>query len=120
MKKIISYYQKAKQWCIENPKKVYAYAMVLLGIFLIISIIQVFCPPKSEKRLNNMPLLFQKSDAVKQKIELTQQQKEEKIRLIIREIETFKEKKDKGQLTKEDSLRIDYLYNQYQKIQNEK
>nr|DAC75472.1 TPA_exp: hypothetical protein [Elizabethkingia anophelis]DAC75603.1 TPA_exp: hypothetical protein [Elizabethkingia anophelis]DAC75639.1 TPA_exp: hypothetical protein [Elizabethkingia anophelis]DAC75668.1 TPA_exp: hypothetical protein [Elizabethkingia anophelis]DAC76291.1 TPA_exp: hypothetical protein [Elizabethkingia anophelis] len=35
---------------------------------------------------------------------------------IVKELELFKLKRDKGSLTKADSLRIDYLFNQYQKL----
>ena len=37
---------------------------------------------------------------------------------IVNELKTLKVKKDRNALQKEDSLRIEYLYNQYQKLKN--
>jgi hypothetical protein len=37
---------------------------------------------------------------------------------IVNELKTLKVKRDQNALKKEDSLRIDYLFNQYQKLKN--
>ena len=41
-----------------------------------------------------------------------------KMEKIVNELKMFKEKNDRQLLTKEDSVRIDYLYNQYQNLKN--
>ena len=37
---------------------------------------------------------------------------------IVRELQKYKEKKDNGELNQSDSIRKDYLFNEYQKIKN--
>ena len=44
---------------------------------------------------------------------------EKEMEKIVNELKLLKVKSDRKELQKEDSLRIDYLFNQYQKLRNE-
>jgi hypothetical protein len=44
---------------------------------------------------------------------------EKEMEKIVNELKSLKVKSDRKELQKEDSLRIDYLFNQYQKLRNE-
>ena len=43
---------------------------------------------------------------------------EEKIEVIVKELQSLKKKRESGPLAKNDSLRIEYLFNQYQNLKN--
>ncbi|MCB4235773.1 hypothetical protein LDL59_13655 [Kaistella anthropi] len=43
---------------------------------------------------------------------------EKEMEKIVNELQTLKLKRDRKELQKEDSLRIEYLYNQYQELKN--
>lgn len=119
MNKILTYYQKVTLWCLNNPKKVFIYGMISLSLFFVLSVVQFFYH-KDDKEALLIPALYQKSD---EEISLKSQEranKNIKIKKIVEELNTFRKRRDEGLLTKADSLRIDYLYNQYQKLNNEK
>ena len=44
---------------------------------------------------------------------------EKEMAKIVTELKSLKVKSDRKELQKEDSLRIDYLFNQYQKLRND-
>ena len=61
------------------------------------------------------PILYSKSK-MEQNTNVNNEKEMEK---IVNELKSLKVKSDRKELQKEDSLRIDYLFNQYQKLRNE-
>lgn len=58
--------------------------------------------------------MYSKSENKKQELDSRETQMEK----IVKELQKFKAKREKGILQKNDSLRIDYLFNQYQQLKN--
>ena len=106
--------QKWLQWAVQNPKKFFTYSMILLSVSFIGSLIQgIFFPSETAFKIRP-PVLYSKSK-MSQNPPVNNDQEMEK---IVNELKTLKEKRDQNALEKEDSLRIDYLFNQYQKLKN--
>ena len=51
-------------------------------------------------------------------IDLVEHKNDQKINVIVNELQSLKKKRESGPLSKNDSLRIEYLFNQYQKLKN--
>lgn len=106
--------QKWLQWAVQNPKKFFMYSMILLSVSFIGSLIQgIFFPSETAFKIRP-PVLYSKSK-MSQNPSLNNDKEMEK---IVNELKTLKVKRDQNALKKEDSLRIDYLFNQYQKLKN--
>ena len=105
---------RLKEWIYQHPKKVYRYIMVVLVIsFGLIFIQYHFFTPKLSIG-NKIPTMYSESDQVKADMDKS----EEKIEVIVKELQTLKKKRESGPLTNNDSLRIEYLFNQYQNLKN--
>lgn len=106
--------QKWLQWAVQNPKKFFIYSMILLSVSFIASLIQgIFFP--SETAFKIRPLVLYSKNKTTQNLSANNDKEMEK---IVNELKTLKLKRDRKALKKEDSLRIDYLFNQYQKLKN--
>ena len=105
---------RLKDWIYKNPKKVYRYVMVVLVIsFGLIFIQYYFFKPKLST-VNKIPTMYSESDQIKADMDKNDQ----KINVIVNELQSLKKKRESGPLSKNDSLRIEYLFNQYQKLKN--
>lgn len=103
-----------KDWVMKHPKESYKYVMILLLVSFAFSLIQYFFfTPKIAKSLV-IPEMYSKSDKIKADLD----QKDQKTEIIIKELEEYKIKRENAPLTKTDSLRIEYLFNQYQNLKN--
>lgn len=107
--------KKWLRWSVENPKKFYMYSMIFLSVSLIISISQAIIFPSDMTFRIKPPILYSKSSAGHQ----SQSKSGKVVQDIVSELQMLKEKRDRGELLKEDSLRIEYLFNQYQNLKNE-
>ena len=58
--------------------------------------------------------MYSESDQVKAKMD----ESEKKMEAVVKELQLLKTKREEGPLTKNDSLRIEYLFNQYQTLKN--
>ena len=106
--------QKWLQWTVQNPKKFFTYSMILLSVSFIGSLIQgVFFPSQTAFKITP-PVLYSKNKTA-QNLTANNEKEMEK---IVTELKTLKVKRDQNALKNEDSLRIDYLFNQYQKLKN--
>ena len=103
-----------KQWIIIHPKKVYGYVMIILLISFGLIFIQYFYFTPKYSFINNIPNLYSKSDQTKSDMDKTEQ----KMGSVVKELQQLKNKRENGPLTKGDSLRIEYLFNQYQTLKN--
>ena len=104
--------QKLLQWVVQNPKKFFTYSMILLLVSFIGSLIQgIFFPSETAFKIRP-PVLYSKSKT-NQNLSVNNEKEMEK---IVNELKSLKVKRDQNALEKEDSLRIDYLFNQYQKL----
>ena len=107
--------QKWLNWAVQNPKKFFIYSMVLLSVSFIASLIQgIFFPSETAFKIRP-PVLYSKNKTTQN---LTANNDKE-MGKIVNELKSLKVKSDRKELQKEDSLRIDYLFNQYQKLRNE-
>ena len=105
---------RLKEWIYKHPKKVYRYIMVVLVLsFGLIFIQYHFFTPKLSIG-NKIPIMYSESDQVKADMDKS----EEKIDVIVSELQSLKKKRESGPLSKNDSLRIEYLFNQYQTLKN--
>ena len=106
--------QKWMRWAVNNPKKFYIYAMVFLSLSFIGSLIQgVFFPSDTTFKIKP-PALYTKSSTT----EIGFKNNEKEMEKIVNELKILKTKRDQKALLKTDSLRIEYLYNQYQQLKN--
>ena len=88
--------------------------MVLLSVSFIASLIQgIFFPSETAFKIRP-PVLYSKNKTTQNLSENNDKEMEK----IVNELKTLKVKRDQNSLKKEDSLRIDYLFNQYQKLKN--
>ena len=103
-----------KDWVMKHPKESYKYVMILLLVSFAFSFIQYFFfTPKVAKSLV-LPEMYSKSDQIKTELD----QKDQKTEVIVKELEEFNAKREIAPLTKTDSLRVDYLFKQYQILKN--
>lgn len=106
--------KKCLIWSVENPKKFFSYSMIFLSASFIISILQgIFF--RSEMNFKIKPPLLYSKSAVTQN---TQVNNKKEMGKIVGELEGLKVKRDRKELLKEDSLRIEFLFNQYQNLKN--
>ncbi|MCY0979277.1 hypothetical protein PGH12_01885 [Chryseobacterium wangxinyae] len=106
--------QKWLQWAVQNPKKFFTYSMILLSVSFIGSLIQgIFFTSETAFKIRP-PVLYSKNKTT-QNLTANNDKEMEK---IVNELKALKVKRDQNTLKKEDSLRIDYLFNQYQKLKN--
>ena len=112
--KIKKEYNEIIVWLKANPKTFFKYSLIILIASFCISLLQFFLFPSKEIYTIQVPTLYSKSSNIKQNEII----KEEKMGKIVRELQKYKEKKDNGELNQSDSIRIDYLFNEYQKIKN--
>jgi len=106
--------QKWLNWATQNPKKIFIYSMVFLSVSFIGSLIQgIFFPSDNAFKIKP-PILYSKSKMEQN----TSVNNEKEMAKIVNELKSLKVKSDHRELQKEDSLRIDYLFNQYQKLKN--
>lgn len=102
-----------KEWVMKHPKQVYKNVMFILIIsFGFIFIQHFYFSPRIS--LSNTPDFYSKSDEVKMEMKET----EMKMENIVVELQQLKSKRADGPLATNDSLRIEYLFNQYQKLKN--
>ena len=112
--KIKKEYNEIIVWLKANPKAFFKYSLIILIASFCFSLLQFFLFPSKEIYTIKVPPLYSKSSILKQNEII----KEEKMGKIVRELQKYKEKKENGKLNRSDSIRIDYLFNEYQKIKN--
>ena len=88
--------------------------MIFLSVSFIGSLIQgIFFPSDNAFKIKP-PILYSKSKMEQN----TSVNNEKEMAKIVNELKSLKVKSDHRELQKEDSLQIDYLFNQYQKLRN--
>ena len=107
--------QKCMQWIVHHPKKFFAYSMIFLSVSFIGSLIQGIFFPSETVFTIKPPVLYSKS----QMAHSPTVNNEKAMKKIVEELKILKVKRDRKQLQKEDSLRIEYLFNQFQKLKTQ-
>lgn len=108
--------QKWLNWATQNPKKFFTYSMIFLSVSFIGSLIQgIFFPSDTAFKIKP-PILYSKSKMAQN----TLVNNEKEMEKIVSELKLLKMKRDRKELKKEDSLRIEYLFNQYQQLKNDR
>ncbi len=106
--------QKWLGWSVKNPKKFFTYSMIFLSVSFLISILQgIFFPSDMTFKIKP-PILYSKSSVAQN----NQAKNSKEMDKIVVELQLLKVKRDRGELLKVDSLRIEYLFNQYQSLKN--
>lgn len=104
-----SYFGK---WAYANPKKFYTYAMTIIVLSFVIN---TFFDIKNSKNKYQspytIPVLFEKTETMK-----NDESQRAQLEAINAELRQLKPKRDNGTLTPADSLRIEFLYKQYQAL----
>ena len=98
----------------NRPKKIlisFLIFLVLSGIFAVVR--EIYFPPKVT--FTSIPSIYAQSDKEKEKLQL----KEAQLEKVMKELHSFQEKEKMKILTRNDSMRIEYLYNKYKKLKNE-
>lgn len=101
-------------WIVNNPKKFFTYSMVFLSLSFIGSLIQgIFYPSENAFKIKP-PILYSKNQTTQTALVNNDKEMEK----IVNELKLLKVKRDRNELQKEDSLRIEYLFDQFQKLKN--
>ncbi|REC61287.1 hypothetical protein DRF65_16350 [Chryseobacterium pennae] len=106
--------QKCIQWIVRHPKKFFTYSMIFLSVSFIGSLIQGIFFPSETVFTIKPPVLYSKSQMAQNPTVNNEKEMEK----IVEDLKSLKEKRDRKQLQKEDSLRIEYLFSQYQQLKN--
>lgn len=109
--------QTGKKWLdrvAKNPKRFFVYSMIILSISFIGSLIQGIYFP-SQKTFTIKPPVLYSNSGISQNTVSAQDTEMEK---IVNELKFLKEKRDRNALQKEDSLRIEFLFNRYQQLKD--
>lgn len=101
-------------WIKQHPIQVFKYSVILLILSFGVSLLQYFFSPNQSVFVAPIPSIYSKSENKKQELD----NREIKMEKIVKELQQFKSKRDNEILQKSDSLRIDYLFNQYQQLKN--
>ena len=115
----MKFFANIKKWIVTNPKKFYFYAMILLVVSFIANTIFDIYAYKTETRKPKfiVPSLYRGTDMVASEYENRLKERE----MIAQELAEFKSKHKQGTaFTPADSLRIQYLCEQYQTLKNGK
>lgn len=111
--------EKFKQyvhWANEEnrPKKFLIFFLIFLFLSSIFAVVrEIYFPPQAT--FTSIPMMYAESDKEKAKFQL----KEAELEKVMKEIYQFQQKQKQVGLTKSDSVRIEYLYNEYKKLKNE-
>src|SRR5690554_786045 len=106
--------RKWLDWAVKNPKRFFTYSMIFLSVAFVLSMIQgIFFSPETLFKIRT-PALYSKSSTVHH----TTVNNDKEMGKIVEELKALKVKRDQNTLQREDSLRIEYLFNQYQKLKN--
>lgn len=106
--------EKCLDWLVKNPKRFFMYSMIFLFSSFIVSIVQGVFFPSDMKFKSMPPVLYSKSSVTQSALVNNNKQMEK----IVDELKVLKGKRDRKELKQEDSLRIEYLFNQYQHLKN--
>ncbi len=99
---------------VNNPKKIYLYSMIFLSVSYVGSLIQgIFFPSETNFKIRP-PVLYSKSQVQQN----TAANREKEMEKIVGELKVLKIKRDQKALQKKDSVRIEYLFNQYEQLKN--
>lgn len=107
-------YLQSKDWIMKHPQKVYKNVMIVLVLSFGLIFVQYFCFKPNMNLHNNIPSYYSKSELIKTKMD----NNEQKIEDVSKELQKLKVKRDNNSLTKNDSLRIGYLFSKYQNLKN--
>lgn len=118
----MKYYNKIKEilikfleWLDKYPKQTYTYIMIILISSFAFSFIQYFYFTPEVPKSISFPTIA-KNHEDKEDVN----EKNQKIQPILKELQEYKIKRENAPLSKNDSLRIEYLFNQYQILKNGK
>lgn len=105
---------QCKNWIMKHPKQVYTYVMIVLFLSFGLIFLQYFYFSPKLSMTSSPPNLYSRSDEIKADMD----EVEKKMGIVVKELQQLKSKRENGPLSKNDSIRIEYLFNQYQTLKN--
>lgn len=103
-----------KEWIYTHPKPFYKYSMIVILISFLFTILQyIFFPPDFQPKVL-VPNLYGKSEQYKTETTLN----EKEMGKIVKEMQDIEKKAENETMDSRDSIRLKFLYNQYQKLKN--
>jgi len=111
--------QTGKKWVerlAKNPKRFFMYSMIILSVSFMGSLIQGIYFPSETTFTIKPPIIYSKNEIRHNKVSGQDKEMEK----IVGEMKLLKEKRDRNALQKEDSLRIEFLFNRYQQLKNKR
>lgn len=109
-----------KQWAEKRPKQIYIIGCCLLVASFGYNLINdIFFPAQEEEISFFSSQNYKNTPSKLDKIKGDRYLIENKMEKIVRELEMFQVKYQAQKLNKKDSLRIEFLYNQYTQLKNE-
>lgn len=102
----------------QNPKKFYVYSMFVLVAFFLFSLWRDFYYPPNYYSSMEIPSIQTKSEQEIDVLKEKEKNKENESKEILSELKELRTKKESGQMTKEDSVRAEFLMNKYNELNN--
>ncbi|MEC5395217.1 hypothetical protein [Bergeyella sp. RCAD1439] len=119
MNKIRNRLLKIKAFVYKNPKRFYKYWMAILIVLFVFSTWKEIYYPSKYFESTQIPQIQKQSDEEIAAIKKEEKSKEMKSKAILKELEYLGKKRENKILTKEDSVRVEYLMNKYNEINHE-
>lgn len=107
-----------KEMIYQNPKKFYIYSMFVLVAFFLFSLWRDFYYPPNYYSSMEIPSIQNKSEQEIDVLKEKEKNKENESKEILSELKELRTKKESGQMTKEDSVRAEFLMNKYNELNN--
>lgn len=119
MNRIFNKLREWKAWMYAHPKKTYRYIMIILiALFVANVILDIYKYKNAPKDpITIFPIVELSELSENQQPSLEDKVKEEAVQ-VEQEFNSYREKMQQGTLTKNDSLRIEFLYQKLQILKN--
>lgn len=109
---------KIKENIYNNPKIFYKYSMITLIVFFVFSVIKEIYYPTNYFESLEIPQIQRKSEQEIKVMKKEEKDKEKESKEILEELQILGQKRETNTLTKSDSMRVEFLMNKYNEINN--
>lgn len=109
-----------REWAEKRPKQIYIGGMIILFLCFSISLIKDIFFPSENLLVKTYGQSSSMLEATKMKNQQLQHKNTAKMEKIVKELEVYQKKYQEQGLDKTDSVRVEYLYNEYIQLKNER
>lgn len=109
-----------REWAEKRPKQIYIGGMIILILCFSISLIKDIFFPSENLLVKAYGQSSSLLEATKVKNQQLKQKNIDKMENIVKELEIYQKKHQEQGLDKNDSLRVEFLYNEYTQLKNER